>query len=299
MSPLDADLVRLRALAFWPREISIEPLTGGITNRNYLVSAGSDRYVARIQEERPALGIDRLNEAACQRAAWAIGVAPEVLYHERGVLVSAHVSGRTLGVDDLQSPDMLARLGSLLRTLHEGRIPIPVEPREFSVFETIQSYLVSARCLKARLPDEINSFLEESEILARDVGPFTPVLCHNDLLAANILAQDDRLWLIDWEYAGIGHPLFDLASVCANNSLSESNEVELLMSYQGSASTRDLERLRFLKRLSILREALWATIQAVEGGLAFDYGKYAEQNFRAFRRARIEPTAPSRRGAAG
>jgi thiamine kinase-like enzyme len=284
MNALDADLVRLRALAFWPGEITIEPLSGGITNRNYLVTVGSDRFVARIQEERPTLGIDRQNEAACQRAAWTIGVAPEIVLQEQGVLVSAYIPGRTLGEADLQSPEMLAKLGSLLRTLHEGSIQITSELRSFSVFETIESYFVSAGRLIARLPDDIDALFEESRSLAREVEAFTPALCHNDLLAANLLATDDRLWLIDWEYAGMGDPLFDLASVSANNQLSEACEADLLRSYhQGSASTRDLERLRVLKRLSFLREALWGTIQTVEGGLAFDYGRYAAQNFGAFR----------------
>ena len=192
-------------------------------------------------------------------------------------------------------PKRSRRLGSLLRVLHEETNAITATAKllDFSVFQTIQSYHAAARRLNATLPDEIDEFLEEAGELALSVGSFAPVLCHNDLLAANILATEDRLWLIDWEYAGMGHPLFDLASVSANNRLSDSNEVELLMRLQGSVEIQDLERLRALKRLSLLREGLWGAIQTIEGGIAFDYGTYAQTNFQTYRQARGEPTAPT------
>ena len=50
-----------------------------------------------------------------------------------------------------------------------------------------------------------------------------PVPCHNDLLAANVLAPQagDGLMLVDWEYAGMGHRLFDLGNLAVNNEFDE------------------------------------------------------------------------------
>ena len=112
------------------------------------------------------------------------------------------------------------------------------------------------------------------------------MLCHNDLLPANLIDEDDRLWLVDWEYAGMGHPLFDLASVSANAGFTEDEDVDLLAAYRGAVEPRDLEELRVFKAASALREALWAIIQTVSSELDFDYHAYAERNFEVYARAR-------------
>src|SRR5262245_13039743 len=106
---------RLRALDYWRGPVTIEPLPGGITNRNFVGrdEAAVRAYVARLCEERPLLGIDRRNELACQQAAHAVGVGPEVVHHETGVLVSAFLDARTLAAADVRDPERLARLAAL------------------------------------------------------------------------------------------------------------------------------------------------------------------------------------------
>src|SRR5205823_3331421 len=107
--------------------------------------------------------------------------------------------------------------------------------------------------------------------LAGRVRPFTPTLCHNDLLAANILDDGRRIWLVDWEYAGVGHPLFDLAGVSGNCGFTPAMDLALLRAYRGHLRRRDLRELGILKAMSLLREALWAVIQAVASDIDFDY----------------------------
>src|SRR5207244_398033 len=98
-----------------------------------------------------------------------------------------------------------------------------------------RTYARTARALGARLPGDIDDLLEDARRLSRRIAPFRPVLCHNDLLAANILDDGAQVWLVDWEYAGIGHPLFDLAGISANCALAENLEVALLDAYRGGA----------------------------------------------------------------
>jgi thiamine kinase-like enzyme len=279
---------RLQALDFWHDPISMEPIPGGITNHNYLVRSGSRWYVARLCVEREILGIDRRNEVLCQKAAHALGVAPAVVHHEHGVLVSEHLPARTLTPAEVRDPGFVPRLASLLRTLHDGWDRLTGELLYFSAFQTVRTYARTARELSARLPGDIDALLEDARGLARRVGPFVPVLCHNDLLAANILADGRGVWLDDWEYAGVGHPLFDLAGVSANCAFPESLDHALLAAYRGTrtADPRDLSDLRVLKAVSLLREALWSVIQTVASDIEFDYEQYADDNFRAYREAR-------------
>ncbi|MBY0395095.1 MAG: phosphotransferase family protein [Thermoleophilia bacterium] len=294
---MNADQVhvqRLRSLDFWPGPIAIEPIGGGITNHNFRVESGGRRFAARLCVERPLLGIDRRNEVICQRMAHEIGVAPAIVHHEDGVLVSAYIDARTLDPAGVREPGVLPRIAGVLRTLHEGWDRITGEMLYFSAFQTNRTYTRSARELGAALPDDIDDLLEDARGLAHRMGPFRPTLCHNDLLPANILDdRDGRIWLVDWEYAGIGHPLFDLAGVSANCALSDDQDAAFLEAYRGRLDPVDVRDLRTLKAMSLLREALWSVIQTVASDLPFDYHKYATDNFALYRAARARLDAPS------
>ncbi len=143
------------------------------------------------------------------------------------------------------------------------------------------------RRLGAELPDDLDATLEDTRRLSWRIVPFRPVLCHNDLLPANLIEDGDRLWLVNWEYAGIGHPLFDLANVSANAALAEDQEAGLLAAYRESvaADPHDLAELRIFKAASLLREALWGAIQSVASDIEFDFRRYASENLAAYRSA--------------
>jgi thiamine kinase-like enzyme len=226
--------------------------------------------VARVCRELPLLGIDRRSEAAAQSVAARLGLAPELIHHEEGLLVSRHLAGRTLAAADLQDLGLIAHVGAALRRLHDARDAVTGQLVYFRRFQTIRTYARSAAEQGARLPDEIDELLEDARSLPRRIGPFLPALCHNDLLPANLIWSDGRLWLIDWEYAGMGHPLFDLASVSANAGLTDTQEQALLESYRGMIGPRELEEIRTFKLASSLRAALWAVIQSVISELSFD-----------------------------
>jgi thiamine kinase-like enzyme len=290
MNPDRVHLQRLLALDIWQCPTEIEPLPGGITNHNFVVRTAGRAYVARVCVERELLGINRRNEVVCQRAAQSLGVAPAVVHHENGVLVSEYVEARTLTAADVRAPGLLPRLASLLRTLHDGWDKITGELLYFSAFQTVRTYARTARELGARLPDDHEALLEDAHRLAHRIAPFVPVLCHNDVLPANVLDDGRRIWLVDWEYAGVGHPLFDLAGVSANAKLTLTDERQMLMTYRRSTSVdvRDLLELHILKAMSLLREALWSLIQTVASDIEFDYERYADDNFRAYRETRIQ-----------
>jgi thiamine kinase-like enzyme len=279
-------LRRLHRLDFigWP--IDVEPIAGGITNHNFVVRAGGRAYVARLCEDRSLLGIDRRNEVVCQQAASARGIAPEVVHHEPGLLLTRFVEGRTLSADDVRQPAPIARLAAMLRHLHQSWDAMTAEVLYFCPFQTVRTYTRTAARLGADLPAEIDDLLEDARRLSHRIAPFRPVPCHNDLLPANLIDDGRCLWLVDWEYAGIGHPLFDLANLSANAALDDDQELALLTAYRGSIEPRDLDELRIFRAVSLLREALWATIQSVASDITFDYRRYADEHFQAYREAR-------------
>ena len=277
---------RILSLPCWDSSVELEELPGGITNRNYKVVSATGNRMARVCEDHRVLGIDRRNEVACQGAAAALGIAPGIVYQEEGILVSEFIEALTLADSDVREAAMLRRLAQVLRHLHGARDSLSGELLYFCPFQTIRTYAGNARELGARLPETIDSVLEDMIWLSEEISPFRPALCHNDVLAANILDDGDRLWLVDWEYGGMGNPLFDLAGVCGNCGLEREEEVLLLSAYFGREDAAVAREVRILKAVSLLRETLWAVIQTIASDIDFDYVTYAAELFEAYSRAR-------------
>ena len=227
----------------WKGRVEPRPLTGGITNQNFVVEDAGRRYFVRIGDDFPIHGIMRFNELAASRAAAAAGVSPEVVHHEPGALVLGFIEGVTLDEAQVREPATLARIVPLVRRCHQE---IPVHLRGpvlvFWVFQVVRDYAGTLRDADSRLLGALPRLLEISGTLEREVGPIQLVFGHNDLLAANFIDDGRRLWLIDWDYAGFNSPLFDLGGLASNNRLDADQEVRVLTEYFGAPADAALMR---------------------------------------------------------
>ena len=84
-------------------------------------------------------------------------------------------------------------------------------------------------------------------------SPYTPRLCHNDLLNANFI-DDGQIRILDWEYAGMGNPVFDLANFSVHHGFSDEQDRWLLESYFGEVTAANWARIKLLKIISDFRE---------------------------------------------
>jgi len=156
----------------------------------------------------------------------------------------------------------------------------------FWVFHVIRDYAGTLREGNSRSLDLLPSLLERAERLEAAVGPIEVVYGHNDLLAANFIDDGERLWLVDWDYAGFNSPLFDLGGLASNNELSAEQEEALLGAYFDRAPDAALMRsYRAMKCASLLRESLWSMVSEIHSSLDFDYVAYTEENLARFERA--------------
>ena len=114
-------------------------------------------------------------------------------------------------------------------------------------------------------------------------APIVP--CHNDLLNANFIDDGSRLWIVDWEYAGMGDPFFDLGNFAVNHELDADGERLLLESY-GSG---DAEALTLMRFMSDFREAMWGVVQQALSTLEFDFSAYADEHFERLERTAADP----------
>jgi len=278
---------RIKALGIWNGPIEIAALTGGITNRNYLVLERNRRCVVRLGADIAVHHISRANELAASKAAHEAGISPAVLHHAPGVLVLDYVGGRHLSAEDVRDPATLLRLLPLLRRCHTEipkyfRGPAVI----FWVFHVVRDYAALLIEARSRHAPHLPSLIETAEALERAAGPFDIVFGHNDLLANNFLDDGERLWLIDWDYAGFNTPLFDLGGLSSNNQLSQPQEKAMLTAYFGAAPDADLwRRYRAMKAASLLRESLWSMVSEIHSTIDFDYAAYTAENLMRFQRA--------------
>ena len=249
----------------WPgQETTVQPLGGGITNHNFKVTVGGETLVLRVGgKDTELLGIDRGHEHEAALLAARLGIGPEVVRFQDGCLVTRFVEG------DVGDPDP-REAGRLLRRLHGG----PTLPARFDVFRVVEVYAATAREQGVTVPPEYGGLLDISHRIeaARSGSPLVP--CHNDLLAANFIDDGARTWIVDWEYAGMGDPYFDLANFTVNNELDVDGERALLDGY-GDGDLRALTLMRFM---SDFREAMWGVVQQGISALDFDYGAYTRQH---------------------
>ncbi|TFH46296.1 MAG: choline kinase [Lysobacterales bacterium] len=280
-------LLRASRLSCWKGGVDPRPLSGGITNQNVVVEDAGERYFVRIGDDIPSHGVMRFNELAASRAAAAAGVSPDVVHHEPGALVMRFIEGATLNEASVRDPANLERIVPLLKRCHHE---IPKYLRGptlmFWVFQVIRDYAGTLRDGNSRMLGVLPRLLEISGTLEREVGAIQLVFGHNDLLAANFIDDGDRMWLVDWDYAGFNSPLFDLGGLASNNQLSANQEHQVLSEYFGAPADAGLvRRYRAMKCASLLRESMWSMVSEIHSRLDFNYVAYTDENLVRFESA--------------
>jgi thiamine kinase-like enzyme len=106
--------------------------------------------------------------------------------------------------------------------------------------------------------------------------------CHNDLLASNFIDDGRNIWILDWEYAGMGDIFFDLGNFAVNQALDDQQCALLLRNYFGEVRPSDLAHLQLMRLASDLREAFWGFLQLAISELDFDYRAYADHHLERF-----------------
>jgi thiamine kinase-like enzyme len=274
----------------WPdREPILTPITSGITNANVKVELDGEAFVVRLPgADTELLGIDRHAELGATRAAAAAGVAPEVVDFVKGCLVTRFVAGEAIREEDLQREEILAKVVRSVRAIHRS----PPIPSTFPVFRTVERYRDLAAERGVAIPDAYERAREKGARIeaALAVSPAPATTCHNDLLNANFLLDGDHVWIVDYEYAGVGDPFFDLGNLSINNGLTAEAQETLLRLYAGDVRETHRARLGLMRVMSDFREAMWGVLQQGISTLDVDYVGYADKHFR-----RLEETAADKR----
>ncbi len=269
----------IRALPCWQGEITATPLEGGLSNESWKVTDARGVHVVRFGRDFPFHHVDRAREVMTARAAHAAGFGPEVEYAAPGVSVVAFVPSRTWAAADIcTAPD---RVGTLLRRFHD-EMPAQISGAAFLFwpFHVIRDYARTIAAGGSAFAAGLPAHLDLAQRLEQAQVPMPIVFGHHDLLPANFLDDGRRLWLIDYEYAGFGTAMFDLAGAASNAGMAPEETEALLLAYFGTPPGPDFRRaFDAMQCASLLREAMWAMVSDLHlAAPGANYAAYAREN---------------------
>lgn len=279
--------IRLVARRLGMSAPSTTPLSGGSRNRCYRMRDGTVDVVLRILGEGDdSFSVERNSEALAQRVAAGSGLAPRLLIHdaEAGYMVSAHVSGAVWSRDLARSAEGAARLGAWLARLHAVAAPDGLRRVRFD--RVLADYCATlgpgglAQTLAGCAPR-----------IASSLGAAGPeALCHNDLHHLNLIDAAGGLVAIDWEYAGLGQPVMDLAGYVAYHDLDADAVESLLAGYGPLPWKPSMESLSLARWL--FEAVWWAWLEILRRQDKAESAEFAATQARLARRLASVPRLP-------
>jgi len=296
---VDQARARVMEMDFWQGEVSVQIMPGGLSNHSFLVEDHGLKYAVRIGDDRPEHAVYRYNEITVSQAAHEAGLSPALVHHEPGAMVFEYLAdGRVTDAAALEQMDNMDRLVGTLGQCHLDlsdhlEVPGPM----FWVFHLNRRY---ARIIMQHGDTDDGAFggnsapvlgrlMALNDELETAIGAITPVFCHNDLVAENILDDGVRFWLIDWEYGGWNDSLYDLACLAAHLDLGAEVADALLHRYLALCGRKinQTERRRFAawKCAALIWAALWGGVGRMFANLDFDYAAYSRERIDLLERA--------------
>jgi len=222
-------------------------LTGGLTNTTWRVEQGERSAVLKIDEVVRELPFNtRCSEARIQRAAASAGLAPDVILADDTVYFTEYVKGTVWDRDSLEDEGNLRQLAAALKQLHS----LPLTGRSFDAIDAADRYVDGSSDSDLKTVEQCRAIIASLRL------PRNLCCCHNDLVAENLVATPDLMFL-DWEYACDNDPLFDLATIVEHHELGETQGRTLLDFYFEGDSCRWQKGLEEQRKLYLALLYLW------------------------------------------
>ena len=232
-------------------------LAGGPANRTYRVRTDRGTFVVRLHEPTSGLlGVDRVREQVLHGAAARAGLAPPLVAADPDgeFLITEYVPGRHWEAADMADASQLTTLARRLRALH-ALPPPPVAAFDPALLLAVHVQRIGAADPAAAA--ELEPLLGRAAAVLRHcrAGDRSPCIVHNDLHHTNLLAGE-RLWLLDFEYAAVTDPLFDLACLTAYYPQA-ARHAPLIIEESGLGARVSVELLAEAAWLYVLLSYLW------------------------------------------
>ncbi|WP_374718154.1 phosphotransferase [Neobacillus sp.] len=263
----------------------IQPF-GGMTNKNFKVTIKNKEYVLRIPGNGTEKMINRKEEKINSAIASELGIDTELIYfnEETGVKVSELIpNAETLNPKTAKRQDYMVLTTAVLRKLHHSGVQMA---NEFNVFEKITEY---EELMKAaggtpyphfdEVRAQVMALKEIYQSMKIELAP-----CHNDLVPENLVKSgQDKMYLIDWEYAGMNDPMWDVAAHSLECDFTQEDE-ELFLSLYLQTDDIPLEIQQRVIMNKIFQDFLWSIWTIIKEAKGDDFGTYGMDRFNRARK---------------
>ncbi|KRO24068.1 hypothetical protein IV88_GL000839 [Pediococcus argentinicus] len=272
----------VKALKIDSNSIKKVTFAGGMTNTNYEVEFDDKNYFIRIPGKWTEVMINRKNETKNAKTASDLGLNVKTIYinDQTGIKITESVhNGVTLSSRMVKISNNLADIAHTLNELHNADI----------TFENSFIFLKEWKEYEDLVEEQNASFYPNYEQNKSNVLKLVDLLknkyglesqpCHNDLVAENFIrSSTGRLYLIDWEYSGMNDPFWDLAALCNESELNDTEEREFLVKYFGrNPKESEITKLQIFK---VLQDILWSTWTVAKESAGEDFGDYGINRYK-------------------
>jgi len=270
-------------------DLRVDVLTGGITNKLYRVQLPDGRaYVVRFYGKKTELFIDRDIEMRTIRQLEGLGVSPRLIKYlpERKVTIVEYIPGTPLKNEDFLREDLLERIVRPIKIIHQSHVQLP---RIFDPLKEVKDLYRKLVDLGQVYPEfNIPGTLSILEVLFSKlrISPRDFVACHNDLLADNFILVQDRekyrepIYLIDWEYAGMNTPYYEMSDMFQEILVPRQIEEKILRIYwEDQEMEEHIFKTDLFKPFPDIYWFLWSLIQFNVSSIPFDYYNYGKPKY--------------------
>ncbi len=247
--PTEQQEAYIKELAIWKNPIKLEPLPGGLQNRNYVATDGGTKYVVRVASDLLHIGGVLSSTNAAMETASEAGVSPKLVYQEPYLSAVDFIYGRNLTIDDFKDPKHVEGSVERIKAFQAASDRVHRPMTYFDPFVSCRQSVWSAEQLGVKLIGEYKPLLKIVDRLETHFGVFKPVATHCDLAYVNIMLGDDgRYWLIDWDLAGFGPPDWDIAELAGYSYTSDEIDRHFVKCFFGELAPEEFERRLFRHR---------------------------------------------------
>lgn len=242
-------LHELMGLVFKDTEWSGIERLGGMTNHSYKITRRDGKeYLVRIPGEGTEEMINRLDERKSTELACSLGIDSELLYFgDDGRKVMRFIKNpQPIDESVMQKDENILQAANIFKKLHSCGVDTGVR---FEVFEMAALYEKIILDGGVALYDDYYDVKQTVMDIKGEVdknGEAPKVPCHNDSLIGNwVLDENNKLYLIDWEYSGMNEAMWDLSCLSIEAVYSPENDETLLNYYYGREASIE-EKKRFV-----------------------------------------------------
>ena len=243
-------------------EINIQKLRG-LSNRNFLLNTPRGKYVLRLPKESTRIYINRENEAHNADIAQHLGFAPKVLWQEKrlgqltGVSLTNYISDiQPSNSSTFNDTQILKEIADQLQILQNCRGIFKGKLDHHVIRKQIRLYFKNCSKKQQEIlrPDyqETQFLLKRIELSKRPAVP-----SHIDFIKGNILIQEKRGWIIDWEYSAMASPFWDIATFCNSVELEDDKAKEFLTMVLTDQQSNDIDGLQQYRKITKTMSNCW------------------------------------------